>query len=181
MTKSASPSTLPEPGGVFTFTLTIHNTSVEPVEITDLTDTNALSAECLALIGTELAADDNAAGGPDQVSCTYTVSHTNTGSFENTAEVTVTDDENNDASDEDTETVTVTNVDPTVSITKSASPSTLPEPGGVFTFTLTIHNTSVEPVEITDLTDTNALSAECLALIGTSSPRTTTPPAGPTR
>ena len=65
--------------------------------------------------------------------------------------------------------------------TKSASPSTLPKPGGVFTFTLTSHNTSVEPVEITDLTDTNALSAECLALIGTSSPRTTTPPAGPTR
>ena len=56
---------------------------------------------------------------------------------------------------------------PTVSITNSADPSTLPEPGGVFTYTLTIHNTSVEPVTITALTDTNALSPGCLALIGT--------------
>jgi len=36
---------------VFNFTLSIHNTSPEAVMITALTDDNALSAECLALVG----------------------------------------------------------------------------------------------------------------------------------
>ena len=42
------------PKGVHTITLTVTNTSVETVTITALTDTNALSAGCLALIGTTL-------------------------------------------------------------------------------------------------------------------------------
>ena len=40
------------------------------------------------------------------------------------------DDEGNEASDSDDETVTVENVNPVVSIVKSATPSSLPEPGG---------------------------------------------------
>ncbi|MFT3892851.1 MAG: SdrD B-like domain-containing protein [Anaerolineales bacterium] len=40
---------------------------------------------------------------------------------------------------------------PTVTLTKTASPQSLPEPGGVFTFTLVITNTSVENVQITGL------------------------------
>ena len=158
--KSASPASLPEPGGTFTFTLTITNNSVETVTITALTDTNALSAECLALIGTTLAPGASA-------SCTYTVSHTDAGSYANTASVTVQDDEGNSASDSDDETAEVTDVAPSVTLDKSASPASLPEPGGIFTFTLAITNNSVETVTITALTDTNALSAECLALVGT--------------
>ena len=46
-------------------------------------------------------------------------------------------------------------VKPTVAITKTASPTKLPWPGGAFEFTLVIKNTSVEPVTITALTDTN--------------------------
>ena len=160
LVKEATPLTLPEPGGVFTFKLTITNTSVEAVTITALTDTNALSAECQALIGTSIPA-----GGT--VSCTYTVTHTEAGSYDNTASVTVKDNEGNTASDSDDETVTVTDVMPVVDLTKAADPLTLPEPGGVFNFTLTITNNSVEAVTITSLTDTNALSAECQALIGT--------------
>ncbi len=164
LTKSASPTTLPEPGGVFTFTLTITNTSVENVTITGLGDTNTLSPEnspeCLALVGTTLTPGQS-------VSCSYPITHTDAGTYENTAEVTVADNEGNPAGDTDDETVTVTDVAPSVTIVKSASPTTLPEPGGVFTFTLTITNTSVETVTITALTDDNALSAECLALIGT--------------
>jgi len=108
--------TLPEPGGVFTYTLSIHNTSAEPVTIMALTDDNALSAECLALINTTLAAGAS-------TSCTYTVSHSDAGSYSNTASVTVADNTNNTASDSDIETVTVTNVLPTVDLTKTAAPS----------------------------------------------------------
>jgi len=82
--------------------------------------------------------------------------------------VTVTDNEGSTASDTATATVTVTNVNPTVDLTKSVNPPTLAEPGGVFTYLLTIHNTSVEQVTITALTDSNALSSQCLALVGTS-------------
>ena len=122
-----------------------------------------MSAECTALVGTSIPA-----GGT--VSCTYAVTHTEAGSYANTASVTVKDNENNTATDTDDETVTVTDVLPTVDLTKSALPTTLPEPGGDFVFTLSIHNTSVEAVTIDALTDDNALSAECTALVGTSIP-----------
>ena len=160
ITKTASPLTRPEPGGVFTFTLNITNNSVEPAQIISLTDTNTLSTGCLALNGTWL--------NPGQsVSCNYDVTHNDTGTYNNTASVTVRDNENNTASDSANATVTVTNVNPTVHITKTASPLTRPEPGGVFTFTLNITNNSVEPAQIISLTDTNTLSTGCLALNGT--------------
>jgi large repetitive protein len=160
LTKSVTPGTLAEPGGVFHFTLTIKNTSVEAVTITALTDDNALSTGCQALVGTTLAAGAS-------TSCTYDVTHTDAGSYPNTAKVTVKDNENNSASDSDSKTVTVTDVKPTVDLTKTVTPGTRVEPGGVFQFTLTIKNTSVEQVTITALTDTNTLSAQCTALIGT--------------
>ena len=77
-----------------------------------------------------------------------------------------TDDENTPVSDFDDATVTVTDVLPTVDLVKDVTPSTLPEPGGAFNYTLTIYNTSVEPVEVTVLTDTNPLPAACTSLIG---------------
>jgi hypothetical protein len=146
--KSADPTTLPEPGGAFTFTLTITNTSVETVTITALSDDNALSTECLDLIGTTLAAGAS-------TSCTYTVSHTDAGSFDNTASVTVADDEDNTASDSDDETVTVTNVAPVLLVDKTANPTSVSEHGGNVTFTVTVKNVSVstDPVTITSLTD----------------------------
>jgi uncharacterized repeat protein (TIGR01451 family) len=160
LVKSASPASLPEPGGLFTFTLTLTNTSVEPVTITALTDTNTLSQECLDLVGDTLAPGAS-------TSCTYSVSQTNAGSYPNTAQVTVADNEGNTADASDNETVTVEDVKPSVTLDKSVVPSELPVPGGVFTFTLAITNTSVEPVKITALTDDNALSLTCQALIGT--------------
>ena len=138
-----------EPGGDFVFTLDIVNLSAESVTITSLTDDNALSQACLDLIGTTLAANDGAPGGADETSCTYTVNHTDAGSYDNTATVIVTDNEDSTGTDFDDETVTVTDVAPTVDITKTADPTTLAEPGGDFVFTLNIVNLSTESVEIT--------------------------------
>ena len=51
------------------------------------------------------------------------VTHTEAGSYANTASVTVKDNEGNTASDTDGETVTVTDVLPTVDLTKTAAPT----------------------------------------------------------
>ena len=54
-----------------------------------------------------------------------------------------------------------------VGSTKTASPLILPEPGGVFTYTLVIDNDSAVPVVITSLTDSNsALSSDFAAKCG---------------
>jgi len=71
------------------------------VTITAITDDNPLSAGCLALVGTSIPA-----GG--SVSCTYDVTHTEAGTYNNTASVTVRDNEGNTASASDDETVAVT-------------------------------------------------------------------------
>ena len=100
LTKNVIPTSLVEPGGVFHFSLTIVNNSVENVTITALTDDNPLPAACTDLI------DDTLTPG-QSVSCEYDVSHTAAGSYENTASVTVEDNEGNPTTDSDTATVTV--------------------------------------------------------------------------
>ena len=139
----------------------VRNTSVKSVTITDLTDDNTLSAECLALIGTGLGAGES-------VSCTYTVNRSEAGVYPNTASVTVADAVGEIASDDASASVTVTDVLPSVTLDKSVDIATLPEPGGTFTYTLAITNNSVEAVTITALTDSNTLSTDCTNLIGDS-------------
>ncbi len=162
--KWASPTTLPEPGGDFTFTLDITNTSDESVTITALEDSQSasFSDECNNLIGSTLAVGAS-------TSCTYTVNHTNAGSYPNKAAVTVEDDDGSTGTGEDTETVTVTDVAPSVSLVKSALPTIRLEPGGDFVFTLEVTNTSVESVTITELTDTQSVffSQDCIDLVDT--------------
>ena len=164
VTKTANPTTVAEPGADVTFTFEVTNTSSElPVTITSLVDSvyGTLSGDDDCEVGTSLDAGE---------SCTFQLirkvsgdagtKHTNV--FTAKAE----DDQKNEATDSDDAEVTVTDVLPTVDLDKSAKPSELAEPGGVFTFTLKITNTSVENVTITELTDTNALSQECKDLVG---------------
>jgi len=158
LTKSASPSTYGEPGGEFTFTLTIHNTSRQGVTITNLTDTQQGATDfsgCSALIGTFLAADDGVPGGLDEKNCTYVVPHANAGVYNNIANVLVTGENGIQASDEDDETVTVTNVPPVIDVVKTANPTNVVYPGDDVTFTVSITNNSTptDPVTITSLVD----------------------------
>ena len=163
---------------------TSHNTSVEPVTITALTDDNALSEECLALIGTTLDV-----GG--STSCQYTASHTEAGSYPNTASVTVKDNENNHGhAPPTTTTVTVTDVQPTLTVLKTGGPvASVNEPGATVVFTFKVTNTAVEPVTIATLTDTDfTLTGDsrlpgrhrsCRWAAGVSSPRPSSSPATP--
>ena len=110
LTKTASPTTLPEPGGVFTYTLVIDNDSAVPVKITSLTDSNSASAPTsqpsAVLVGQTLAADvAPEPGGADEKTCSYTVNRTSVGVYDNTAVVKVkmVDDNGPEATDQERE------------------------------------------------------------------------------
>jgi len=75
----------------------------------------------VALVGTTLAVDETK-------TCTYSVTHTEAGTYPNTASVTVKDNENNTATDSDNKTVTVTDVLPTIAVDKTANPTSVSEP-----------------------------------------------------
>jgi len=92
-------------GDVSTFTLSIKNTSPRAVTISAIDDTQTTA--CDYLLGKELAANDNQPGGPDEVTCTYSVTHKAAGVYPNTASVTIKDDQDNTDSDEDTQTINV--------------------------------------------------------------------------
>jgi uncharacterized repeat protein (TIGR01451 family) len=162
ITKTAGIHTLPEPGGDFLFTLTIKNTSLEKETIINLTDDYTLSSDCMNLINRELNPNE-------EVSCTYVVSKTNAGVYDNTAVVNVKDNEGNTSSDSDSEQISVTNVNPSIEVTKTADKMSVPETGENVTFTFTVRNTSVESVEITELIDSvfETLSGDSDCQVGT--------------
>ncbi len=151
--KSASPASRPEPGGNFQFNVVVSNIGPEPLTITSLTDdiygNIATQGTCTNAVGTVLQPGAS-------YSCNFTGSFTGNAGASQTDIVTVTgrDDDGTSVSDTDDATVTLTGVPPTVVITKTASPTSLPEPGGQFTFNFVVTNTSTsETVTITQLTD----------------------------
>jgi uncharacterized repeat protein (TIGR01451 family) len=147
----AMPSSLPEPGGTFTFAFTVTNTGPEPVTVTSLTDNvyGDLNGRGTCAIGVRLAAN----GG------TYPCSFT--GSFFGNANATQSnitttiafDDHAQTAISQSTATVRIIDVPPSVAVVVTAAPASLPEPGGTFRFTITVTNTSFEPVIVTALVD----------------------------
>jgi uncharacterized repeat protein (TIGR01451 family) len=158
VTKTGSTGTVNEPGGNVTFTVTIHNTSVEPLTITSIDDrvgggpavnvTSIAGNTCGPKIGSTLAAGAS-------TTCTFPMSVTgNAGaSISDTVTVHGHDDEQNDATGADTATVRVNDVAPSLQVSKSAGVASVNEPGAPVTYTVTVHNTSVEPVTITAVSD----------------------------
>lgn len=144
--KTVDKTSLPEPGGQFIFTLTATNNSLESVTITNLTDSYPLSAECTGLIGQIIAPGQS-------VSCHYSVSHSEAGSYPNTAVVQVVDNEGDQAFSTDSQQVEVTDIHPNISLTKDAEVSTISEPGGLVKFSLVVTNNSIESVTLSSLVD----------------------------
>jgi hypothetical protein len=66
---------------------------------------------------------------------------------------TARDDSGQTVTSQSQATVRITDVAPTITVTKSPSPISRPQPGGTFRFTVVVTNTSVEPVTITSLVD----------------------------
>ena len=64
-----------------------------------------------------------------------------------------TDDEDNRDTASDDADVTLTDVIPTILVDKAALPESLPEPGGNVTYAVSVTNTSLETVTLTQLVD----------------------------
>ena len=152
--KTASPTSLVEPGGAFSFTVAITNPSAGPVTISSITDNvygnlaAAANSTCDDLIGDVLAAG---AG----TTCTFTGTFIGNAADTETDVVTatVTSPSGLTASATDDATVSLTDAVPTITVDKSVDPGTRAEPGGAFTFTVTVTNTSPEVVRITSIVD----------------------------
>ena len=153
--KTASPLSRPEPGGDFTFTVVVTNTSAEHGDHHVLTDdvygnlATRPGSTCGALIGTILAPGASSAPctSPATSSATPAPARpTSSPSWSPTPRAppppTTT-----------TPSSTITDVPPTINVVKDATPLTPPAPGGTFTFNVVVTNTSFEPVTITSLTD----------------------------
>ena len=126
--KTASPTSVPEPGGMVTYTVDITNDSaLVGVTIDTLTDTVLGD---LNGVGTCSVPQVIAASGSYQCQYTRMVS----GVPGDTPTCTVTgsgdDDNMNPVSDDDPETVTITGVPSSIVVTKTAVPALVVEPGG---------------------------------------------------
>ncbi len=149
-TKTPSPTSLPEPGGTFTFNYSVTNTGPEAVTITAIVDDiyGNLHGRGTCAIGARLLTGQ-----------TYTCSFA--GNFFGNAGATQTDTITTTARDDRGQevvsisraTVTITDVPPSIRIVKSADPLSRPEPGGIFRFTVVVTNTSFEPITITSIVD----------------------------
>lgn len=167
----ASPLSRPEPGGTFAFDVEVTNTSAVPLTITGLVDDvyGDLSTQgtCTSAIGTRLAPGD-------AHRCAFAGDLTGNAGTTQTDVVTGTavDDAGTQVTDDDDATISLTDVPPTVTVDKTPLPAEQPAPGGLFTFGLTITNTSAEPVTITSLVDDSygdlaqLTSSSCAALVG---------------
>lgn len=174
--KSASPASLPAPGGSFNFTLSVTNTSSnESVTITSLTDdvygdlNTYAGSNCNGAVGQVLMP-----GG--SYGCSFVGEFNGVEGDSQTDEVSAiaVDDDGDEAVGSAQATVTLTAADetPRIRVDKSAAPSSLPEPGGSFTFTVGITNTSVtEAVTITSVSDdVHSDLGDCDDLVGDTIP-----------
>src|SRR5205085_1161358 len=107
---------------------------------------------CNTAIGTTLAANP---GPGNTYSCSFTGPFNGNGGASQTdvATVTATNSTGVVVTDTDDAVVAITNVPPTVTVDKTATPTSRVEPGGDFTYTIVVTNTSIESVTITALTD----------------------------
>ncbi|MBN2045955.1 MAG: hypothetical protein JW757_13115 [Anaerolineales bacterium] len=147
--KSANPSSIQVPGGLISYSVTVINTSNVTVTLSSLGDDsfNVFNGDCSVPQTLD----------PDQTySCSFTgeVSGTAGSSHTNTVTAVITHDSGS-TSGQDQATVSI--YDETVlgvQVDKSANPSSVVEPGGDVTFTVTVLNTSNVDVQLISLNDT---------------------------
>ena len=150
--KDVVPLSLPEPGGDFTFNVTLNNSStVVSLEITSLVDDKHGD---LNNKGTCSVPQTIATGG--SYNCSFTVEILEDPGFteKDTVIATGVDDQGNPVSDSDDADVEITDVPSLIEVIKTADPTEVQEPGDTVTFTVNVENAStVDTVTITLLDD----------------------------
>lgn len=162
LTRSVNPSAQPEPGGAFTYQVQITNQSAgEGLTLTALSDTpfgnittvgGALTTTTCSVPQTLARA--GAAG--STYSCQFTATVTGApGAYTDTLIAVTNDDDGNVQPFSRDQVVTISNLLPNATFQVDVTPSSLPEVGGGFTFTLTVTNGSaVEGLTLTALNST---------------------------
>ena len=150
--KTAAPATMPEPGGPVTFTVTLINDSRENVTIDSFVDVpyGNLNGKGTCRLPQTLTPN----GG--FYTCTFRETVTGTAllsPYTDTVTAKVSDNDGNQVTGSAQAQVVLTDVKPSITVAKTATPPSLPEPGGSFDFGLVVTNTSVEPVTLTSLDD----------------------------
>ncbi len=175
VTKLANPSLLVAPGGGVNFDILLENTGTEPLTITSLTDdvygdvTTRENSTCFAAIGQPLGRS----GGPGtRYSCTFVGTFTGGAGDSQTDVVTVraTTAAGVEVTDSDDATVTLT-ASPTILVDKTATPESLPAPGGDFRFAIVVTNTTASALTIASLIDDVygdlSVRGSCVTAVGT--------------
>jgi uncharacterized repeat protein (TIGR01451 family) len=150
VTKTAQPTTVGEPGGQVVYTVQVKNTGSTAVTVTSLTDSihGDLDGQ-----GTCDVPQAIAVGGA--YLCTFSATVSGNAGYSETDVVTASarDEFGNETTGEDGATVTITDVKPTITLDKSANPTSVLFTGGAVTYTAKVTNTSPEPVTLTSLAD----------------------------
>ncbi len=157
ISKSADPSSLPEPGGPVDFMLVVTNTSsVDTITLADLVDDihGDVTSVGGSVTATTCSAPQAITPG-DTYACTFTATVSgDAGATEaDTVTASATDDDGGPLTASDGASVSFTDVPPTMTLTKTADPGSLPEPGGLVSFSLAVTNTSPEALELTSARD----------------------------
>jgi hypothetical protein len=151
VTKTPTPAQVPAGGGTVAFGVSVTNVGGSAT-LTNLVDDVFGDLDG---VGSCSAPQQLANGGT--YSCSFSEEVTGTPGTEhvNTVTATAVNDGGTDQASGSATVEIMDNVDPVLAVTKDAEPTSLPEPGGIFTFNVTITNNSAssDPVTLTSLSD----------------------------
>lgn len=150
MTKTADPTSVLETGGAVTFTFKVDNKALENFNLQSLVDDKFgdLNGQ-----GTCVTPQVIAAGASYVCTLVKTLSSDLLVAHTNVATASGVDPEGHPATASDDATVTFIDVKPTMSVTKTANPTLIPESGGNVTYTIVVSNTGPETLFMTSLID----------------------------
>ncbi len=157
VSKSASPLTLPEPGGSVTFAVVVTNLSTtEDLTLNSLVDVPFGNITSIhdSITATSCSVPRTITIGGNY-GCSFTVNlQGQPGPYTDIVTATLTDNDGNQIQPSGNATVDITDVASTMSVVKTAIPAAVPEEGGFVTFTVAVENTSpVDAITITALND----------------------------
>ncbi len=150
VTKTASPVAVPESGGDVTYSVTVANEGPEVLLLTSLVDDMFGD---LNGAGTCSVPQSVVVGGTYSCEFTETVAGPAGSSHDNVVTATGSDDDDNEVSDTDDASVLFTDEIPAIDVTKTASPTSVPETGGDVTYTITVENTGETDITLESIVD----------------------------
>jgi uncharacterized protein affecting Mg2+/Co2+ transport len=149
---TADPTSRPQPGGSFTYTVRVQNVGSDAVTLTALSeDGSSLNDRGTCDVGVTIAVGL-------RYTCSFSDDVTGNDGNPKTTTVTATAADDDTPSDTDTASGTVTVTIGTGSttgftVTKTASPTSRPVPGGTFTFSIVVSNSTGSSVTLSTLSD----------------------------